>query len=367
MSDDVLEVDGSVGGGQILRSSLALSLVTQRPFAITQIRGQRSKPGLLAQHLTAVRAAKAVGAADVEAAITEAASAAGMVLRGDGRLGTLAAWIGVEGDALGSSRVAFTPHGIHPGAHHFSVGTAGSACLVFQTVLPALLAADAPSELRLEGGTHNPAAPPFDFLAASYLPLLARMGASCTAQLLRHGFFPRGGGKMVFGVQPGALGRLVLETPGPLIRRVAVATVAQLPANIAERELEVLGAALALHDEIVETPEVGGPGNVCRVELVHEDVTHVFTAFGKKGKPAEHVARGLAKDVTRFQRAQVAVDEHLADQLLLLLALGEGGRFTTTEPSDHARTHAALIEQFLERPTRFSELGRSRGRWLVEV
>jgi RNA 3'-terminal phosphate cyclase (ATP) len=162
---DMLTIDGSQseGGGQVLRSSLALSLVTGRPFAIENIRAGRKKPGLLRQHLTAVLAAAEVSAAEV------------------------------EGAALASRRLLFRPGRVRAGDYAFRVGTAGSATLVLQTVLPALLLAEGESTLTLEGGTHNPMAPPVDFLENAYLPLVNRLGPRVKVQLVRPGFYPAGG------------------------------------------------------------------------------------------------------------------------------------------------------------------------------
>src|SRR5262245_60443308 len=167
-------IDGSQGegGGQILRTALALSLVTGAPFRVEKIRAGRQKPGLLRQHLTAVTAAVEIGGA------------------------------AVEGATLGSRELSFRPGSVRPGAYRFAVGTAGSAALVLQTVLPALLTATGPSTVVVEGGTHNPHAPPFDFLALAFLPLLARMGARAQATLDRPGFYPAGGGQLTVEITP---------------------------------------------------------------------------------------------------------------------------------------------------------------------
>ena len=179
----LITIDGSQGegGGQVLRSSLALSLVLGRPFAIEKIRAGRKKPGLLQQHLTAVLAAADVGNAEV------------------------------QGAALGSRRLEFRPGPVRSGNYAFRVGTAGSATLVLQTVLPALLSAEGESNLVLEGGTHNPMAPPVDFLVKAYLPLVNRLGPRVDLQVVRPGFYPAGGGKFTVRVQPAKqLGRLEL-------------------------------------------------------------------------------------------------------------------------------------------------------------
>lgn len=336
----MIEIDGNhgEGGGQIVRSSLALSIVTGQPFRIRNIRAGRKKPGLLRQHLSAVKAAERIGAAHV------------------------------EGAELGSRELLFDPTGMHGGVYELDIGSAGSANLVLQAVLPALMMADEPSELLLIGGTHNPFAPPFDFLLASYLPLLKRMGVEVRLTLERHGFYPKGGGRLRATVTPGLLGRLELEHRGELHWRRGVATIADLPMHVAERELATLQKELGLAatDLRAELLAPGrGPGNVCRVELQHEHLTVVFTEFGEKGLPAETVAGKLADQVRRFERADVAVDERLADQLLLPMALGVGGCFTTLCPTDHARTQAYVIEAFLEEPITFTELARDR--WRIEV
>lgn len=336
----MIELDGSQGegGGQILRSALVLSLVTGTPFRIRRIRDGRREPGLLRQHLTAVNAAAAVGGA---------------------RIG---------GAALGSTELRFEPTTLVPGRYRFAVGSAGSATLVIQTILLPLLFADEPSEIEVEGGTSNPSAPPFHFLARSYLPLCARGGARLEARLERSGFFPRGGGRVRVRVEPGELGAVDLPDPGPLRARRAVATVARLPEHILDRELATLKAELSLRDDELQRevlPPDEGPGNACRVELEHARLTLVFTGFGEKGVPAEEVAHGLARQVRRWTRAKVAVDEHLADQLLLPMALGEGGRFTTVAPTAHARTHAEVIRRFLDREVRFEAIAKDR--WLVSV
>lgn len=336
----MIEIDGShgEGGGQIVRSALALSIVTAQPCRIRSIRAGRKRPGLLQQHLTAVKAAARIGAARV------------------------------EGAELGSREVIFEPSSIVGGAYEFSIGTAGSASLVLQAVLPALIVADGPSEIVVEGGTHNPFAPPVDFLTASFLPLLMRMGAEVHVTLERHGFYPKGGGRLRAKVTPAMLGRLDLEDLGELRWRRAVATVADLPRHVATRELSTLQKKLGLsaadlHEDVL--PPGRGPGNVCRVELQHDHATLVFTEFGKKGLPAETVAAKLADQVRRFERAEVAVDEHLGDQLLLPMALGEGGCFTTLRPTGHMRTQAHVIRAFLGETISFTELAKDR--WRVEV
>jgi RNA 3'-terminal phosphate cyclase (ATP) len=268
----MLLIDGSQGegGGQVLRSALALSMVTGTPFRIDQIRARRAKPGLLRQHLTAVQAATQVCGAEV------------------------------LGASLGSSRLDFKPGKVRPGAYAFAVGTAGSATLVLQTVLPALLTASEPSTLTLEGGTHNPFAPPFDFLARAFLPLIGPLGPRVTVALERPGFYPAGGGRFRARIEPvPKLGRLELPERGEVRTRSARALVARLPVSIAERELAVVREQLGWSGAELRAEEIrdsAGPGNVLMLEIASEHVTEVFTGFGEKGRRAEDVARQAVEE-----------------------------------------------------------------------
>jgi RNA 3'-terminal phosphate cyclase (ATP) len=213
----MITIDGSFGegGGQILRTALGLSLVTGKPFRIDKIRAGRKKPGLLRQHLTAVNAATEVGHAEV------------------------------RGAQLGSQELVFSPSEVRGGSYRYAIGTAGSATLVLQTVLPALFTAKEPSSLKLEGGTHNPFAPPFDFLQKAFLPQICRMGPKVEVTLVRPGFYPAGGGCFKVEIQPAEkLSRIDIPERGEVKRRLARALVANLPLHIATRELEVIGRKL---------------------------------------------------------------------------------------------------------------------------
>lgn len=328
----MVHIDGSrgEGGGQVLRTSLALSLVTGTPFRMTGIRAGRSRPGLLRQHLTGVRAAEAVGGAEV------------------------------SGAELGSQELTFRPGRVRAGDYHFAVGTAGSATLVLQTVLPALLFAPGPSTLVLEGGTHNPAAPPYDYLERVYLPLLNRMGPKVDSTLERPGFFPVGGGRFHVSVTPAALRPLELLERGEVVRRTVRAMVAQLPFDIAQREAETARALLgwAAGEARGETWEGSpGPGNVVSVEVESEHVTERFTAFGEKRVPAEQVATRAAEEARRYLAAGVPVGEHLCDQLLLLCALARGGAFRTLALDSHSITQVETFAHFLDVRVHVEEMG----------
>jgi RNA 3'-terminal phosphate cyclase (ATP) len=337
----MLTLDGSAGegGGQILRSALALSLVTGTPFRIEKIRARRTKPGLLRQHLTAVQAAARIGCAEV------------------------------EGAELGSHALTLRPGRVAPGEHHFAIGSAGSAALVVQTVLPPLLLASAPSVLVVEGGTHNPGAPPWEFLARVFFPLLERMGARVRTKLERCGFFPAGGGRLRVEIEPvPALAPLELLERGEIVARSARALVAHLPRNVGEREVRVVRDELSGFDgctrieNITDTP---GPGNALLVELESEHVTELFSGFGVRGLRAEEVAERVVKDVRDYLVADVPVGPHLADQLLLPLALAGGGVFRTVVLTPHAETNLDVVQRFL--PLRSRCTPESNGVVRVEI
>ena len=320
-----ITIDGSEGegGGQILRTALAFSLVTGKPFRIDRIRAARRKPGLLRQHLTAVHAAREVGGACV------------------------------DGAALGSAALSFEPGDVRPGEYHLAVGTAGSATLVLQTVLPALLRASGPTRLTLEGGTHNPYAPPFEFIAKVFLPVLRQMGASVDVRLEAHGFYPAGGGRLVVSIDPCMkLSRVHLHDRG-VARVCALALLSSLPEIIAKRELSVVRERLGIARDVcridfIETSP--GPGNVLLIVVEGQHGTEVVTGFGVKGVSAEKVASAACDEAERYIAAGVPVGGHLADQLLIPMALAGGGSFRTVPPTPHTVTNARIIQKFAEVP-----------------
>jgi len=337
----MLTIDGSYGegGGQILRTALALSLVTGKPFRIERIRANRRKPGLGHQHLTAVTAAAQIGQADV------------------------------TGNALGSLELTFTPRAIQPGRYHFNVGTAGSCTLVLQTILPALLKADRPSEILLEGGTHNPLAPSFDFLTLAFLPLLNRMGAHITGALERPGFYPAGGGRCTFSIEPMRHpGRLDLVARGTVLNQYAMVMLAKLPHHIAEREIRVLCSQLSWEPErlsVVDITNAQGPGNVVTVVIACEHITEVFTGYGERGVPAEKVAGRAVAEAQEFLTHDAPVGRHLADQLIIPLVLAGGGKFRTFALTPHTITNLEVVKQFLDRD--ISAIQRDSTVWEIVV
>ncbi|GAB4506068.1 MAG: RNA 3'-terminal phosphate cyclase [Anaerolineales bacterium] len=333
---DVLEIDGSYGegGGQILRTALSLAVALGRPFRMRRIRAGRPKPGLRPQHLVAVRAAAAISGA------------------------------AVEGDRVGSQDLLFAPqHRPAGGDCTFDVGateaggSAGAVSLVFQALFLPLALAGAPSHLTLVGGTHVPWSPPFHYLAHVYLPAVAALGYRADLAIQRWGWYPKGGGVVQASIQPrdateGAARSLDWTRRGRLTRVWGISAASNLPEHIVQRQkvqaLEMLRkAGLRAEIEEAEAPAMGF-GTVVFLVAEYERGIGGFTAYGALRKPAERVAEEAARELIRFHETKAAVDEHLADQLLLPAVLvGADVAFTTPRATDHLRTNAWAIEQFL--------------------
>jgi RNA 3'-terminal phosphate cyclase (ATP) len=332
-----IQLDGSAGGGQMLRTALSLSMVTGRPFRMTNIRGKRRKPGLMRQHLTCVRAACEIsdGVAD-----------------------------GVE---IGSTELVFRAGEVRSGSYEFAIGTAGSTGLLLQTLLPALWQAGGSSELRLSGGTHNPLAPPFEFLDRIFLPAMARMGAVAELELVESGFAPVGGGEVVARATPcDQLAVIDFTERGEVVSKSIRVPVRHLPVSIAERMLNAALATFSCGDAAVEVREPGpGKGVACLIETRFEQGGELASAFGEHGVSAERIGRRAAKLMSDFLGTGAAVGRHLADQLLLPMALAGGGSLTTMAPDDHLTTNAAVIREFIEIDIRITE--RTRGVWEVRI
>jgi RNA 3'-terminal phosphate cyclase (ATP) len=321
----MIEIDGSEGegGGQMLRSALSLSMCTDQAFRLKNVRAKREKPGLMRQHLTALQAAAAICDAKV------------------------------TGAEVGSGEVTFRPGAVKAGDYQFAIGTAGSTTLVLQTVLPALLTASAPSTVRVTGGTHNKACPPVDFLQRTYLPLVERMGPKVQLELVRHGFYPRGGGEILARVAPAArLTAISLMERGARKGGYAEAYISGIPMHVASRELEIVGKMLNWPGESLHIRGLSGefgPGNALTITVEHEAITEVFTGFGEKGVSAESVAKRAVDAARNYLASEAAVGPQLADQLLLPMALAGGGEFVTMPVTQHFESHVAIIEKFLAR------------------
>jgi len=331
-------VDGSMGegGGQILRTSLALACITGRNLHIENIRAARRKPGLARQHLICLRAASEICGGQC------------------------------KGAAIGSQILDFQPGPIRSGDFSFDIGSAGSASLVIQTILPALFLADKPSTVTVTGGTHNPWAPPFDFLAETFLPAIRTAGFDAECKLEKYGFFPAGGGKITLDVQPRH--RIPNQTidfcqPMDNIQIHARIYTAILPAHIAQRQKKLLLQSKLKFKSIehIEVTDSDGPGNCIMIRLVAASGgslkaegfgdgnprTTVFTAFGQKGKPSETVVDEVVSLAEDFLHNSPAVDRFSADQFLIYMAISKAGCYTTNELSTHLTTNIETIKKFL--------------------
>lgn len=319
-------VDGSYGegGGQVLRTALALALVTRRPVELRNVRAGRPKPGLAPQHLTAVWAAAEVGRARV------------------------------EGDVKGSRELRFEPTGIFPEAYRWEIGTAGATSLVLHTVAIPLAGASFASEVHVAGGTHVPWSPPFEHLARVWAPAVMALGFPVRAELRRAGFYPKGGGEIVAWLGPaGTRGPLRAEVRAPVREVRGVAAAAGLPDHVTRRMAERVQERLrreGLEPQVDERRlEAPSPGAYVFLEIVPEAGPRLgASALGERGKPAETVADEAVDELLEILASGAAVDAHLADQLLLPLALVPGESvFTTARITRHLTTNAWVIRQFL--------------------
>ena len=318
-------IDGAAGegGGQVLRSALTLSLLTGTPFKIVHIRAGRRKPGLMAQHLQAVAAAAAVGSARVEGAQT------------------------------GSTTLVFVPTALRPGHYRFEIGTAGSTSLVLQTVLLPLVFARGPSTLAITGGTHVAWSPCFHYLELHWLPYLLEMGLAAELALVRAGFYPRGGGQVTARIRPATLLKgLSLVNRGRLRKIFCLSAVGQLEQSIAERQsrealVRLSGLTVQIESRNISLPSFG-KGTVFLVLAEFEGTRCCYYALGERGKPAERVAGEAVDAFLAFLDTDGAIDEFLADQLLLPLAFAQDtSELRTARVTQHLLTNAEVIRRFL--------------------
>jgi RNA 3'-phosphate cyclase len=327
----VLEIDGSYGegGGQLLRMAVALAAVTRRNVALRNIRAKRDKPGLAPQHLAAVRAVAALCDAQVQ----------GLELRSQG--------------------LQFLPQALSGGEHRFDVGTAGCVTLVLQALLPAMLASGRSGAVTVTGGTDVRQAPPIGYFVNILLPLLARMGVKARLEVVRRGYYPRGGGEVRLSVGPGSLRPIELAAAGSLVAIEGHAHVANLPEHIAERmrgaALEGLasvpGAAPRIGMEVLDPAQAVGTGGAIVLWARTEHTVVGAARVAERGVRAETLGAAVGQELAEDLRAGATADLHAADQLLVYLALAGGGSYLSRALTPHAQTAMWLIEQFL--PVRF--------------
>jgi len=326
-----VDIDGSFGegGGQILRTSASLAAALGRDLRMTRIRANRPKPGLGRQHLTALKAVAAITGGDL------------------------------LGGTLGSERIELNAGSPEPGGYEFDIGTAGSTSLVIQTVLPVLLVAPGDSTVAIAGGTHNPMAPCYEYLARVFLPLVSAVGVDAMLTMDRAGFYPAGGGHVMLQIR-GLGGRepligLNLTQRGDLRHIDGLSAVSEsLPEHIGERQAtQVIGRLrrIGLAGSIEQARWVTrSPGTVVFVRAVFSRCVAGFFALGERGKPAEAVADEAMDALEEYLNADGAADPHAADQLPSILTVSmEASRYTTTRITDHLLTNAEVVRRLTGR------------------
>lgn len=324
-----VEIDGSYGegGGQIIRTAVALSAVTGRPVRIEKIRANRPNPGLAAQHLNAVDAVRRICDAEVK----------GLKLR--------------------STTLEFSPSEIRGGRFEINIGTAGSITLLLQCLIPAALFAEEVTSLRIIGGTDVAWSPPFDFYKNVFLRALREMGCEVSLKLLRRGYYPKGGGVVEAYIEPmsnGLKGFVLTELEGG--RRSnevkGVSHCGSLPRHVAERQARAAARALERSgyaaDIEVETAETACPGSGI---TLWQDFK-AGSSLGERGKRAEAVGEEAAAAILSELESAATVDVHLADQLVPYMALaaadGEASEIRVREVTKHLDTNIHITQKFLD-------------------
>lgn len=343
MMAEEIYIDGSQGegGGQIIRTSLSLSVITGKPFVMDNIREGRSKPGLQAQHVTCVNAAAHICGGKV------------------------------EGAKRGSQSIRFEPGAVKSGTYAFDVGTAGSVSLVLQTVYLPLLFADDPSEVTITGGTHVEWSPSFTYLQSQWLPFMKKAGIDISLRLDRAGFYPEGGGRVTAKIKPAKI-LYPVEIPhrGNILNIDGIVVIANLPQNIAERQLKRMQDALyntgikCFWD--MQALPGKAQGTASHLFVRFENGGGGFTALGEKNKKSETVAAEVADELIGFLDTEGTVDEYLADQLILPLCLAQGkSQFVTPEITSHLLTNIDIVKKFL--PARITVAGKKGDEGLITI
>lgn len=334
---DMLDIDGDYGegGGQILRSSLSLSAILNRPIRINRIRAGRQTPGLAPQHLTSINAVAAITNAEV------------------------------VGGTLGAQTVTFRPRQIYGGEYTFDVAdvrpSAGALSLVFQAIVLPLSYAKIPSTVTLRGGTHVPWSPTVHYLQEIFNPMVAKFGLQGSIQLNRWGWFPKGRGEAIAKIKPTEDWRgVTLQDRGQLRAIHGISAASNLPEHIVDRQRNQIQNRLSRWNcPVTIEPVKGdsiGQGSLVFLKAEFENVEAGFSALGRRGKRAERVADEACDALENFLVSDAAIDPHLGDQLILPMALATGeSRFTTSRVTRHLTTNIWLVQQFL--PARFEVNG----------
>lgn len=321
----MLEIDGSYGegGGQVLRTSLSLSCLLKKSFRIFNIRIKRKKPGLMPQHLMGIRALKLISDAKV------------------------------EGDSVGSTELIFEPKEVRAGEYVFDIGTAGSISLLLQALLPPLIFAKNRTTLSLRGGTHVPFSPTFHYINEVFIPVVRILGIDIKADIESYGFYPKGGGKVRVEIMPAdrIIGMNLLER-GKIKNIKGISGVGNLPLSIAERQKDSATKVLASQGlkaeiEAFAVPAFGN-GTFIFLKAETENCIAGFSSLGERGKKAELVGGEVARSFLDYYLTDMCLDPHLADQIVLYLAIAHGeSLFTTSEITNHLLTNLWVIRRFL--------------------
>lgn len=318
----MIEIDGSYGegGGQIVRTAVALSAVTGKSVRIRRIRQGRPKPGLAAQHAQAIKTLGQICNATI------------------------------KGAEPGSSEVLFCPQEIQGGNRRVEIGTAGSVTLLMQCLLPALLQADRPTSLHVQGGTDVQWSPTADYFRNVFLPALCLFGGKARLELLTRGYYPRGQGEVLLEVEPSHLmpAHISYETFNPARDKVkGISHCSNLPQHVAERQaasaierLQEAGYKAEIAQETMKLPSTGSGISLWTAGKG-------ASSLGERGLPAEKVGRRAAEKMILEMASPAAVDVHLADQLIPYLALA-GGSYSVREISRHTKTNIWTAGQFLD-------------------
>jgi RNA 3'-terminal phosphate cyclase (ATP) len=338
--NNVIEIDGSLGegGGQVLRSSLSLSMFLQQPFTIKNIRAGRPRPGLMRQHITAVKAAAKICNAKV------------------------------KGAEISSLKIEFYPGKVQTGTYKFDVGSAGSTTLVLQTLLPVLMVAEGTTEISLSGGTHNQYSPPLDFLVNTFLKQINKMGPRVSVDSKAYGFYPVGGGMFTVKIDPvKELKQIEILSRGKNIGKKAFAYSSKINEEIGENEMIIVAKKLGWIKEncesvMVESP---GPGNVVMLIDENEHTKEVLTGFGRKLYVLKRVVADAIAEYSEYVQSEVPVYKYLADQLIIPMVIAGAGRFITSEPSLHTLTNIEVVEKFLTVDVSVNKLNQEQ--WLIDI
>ncbi|ADC65761.1 RNA 3'-phosphate cyclase [Ferroglobus placidus DSM 10642] len=314
----MIKIDGSYGegGGQILRTAIALSCLTGEAVEIYNIRAKRPKPGLMAQHLKGIEAAKRISDAEV------------------------------EGLRIGSTRVVFKPRSLKGGNFRIDIGTAGSVTLILQTVLLPSLAADGETTLEIRGGTDVNWSPTADYFMNVTLPALRELGVEAEFELIKRGYYPKGGGEVRVKVTPSKLFGKTFEKKD-CDKVLGVSHASNLPEHVPKRQAEAAKRVLR---------EAGFDAEI-KIEVRREFSTGSGitlwcgykggSSLGEKGKRAEIVGEEAAKEILSELSTDFAFDKHLADQVMVFAAVAKGETFyTTSQITMHAVSNKYVIEKF---------------------